>query len=639
MESKRIKANRLSMDIDYTKDRLALKNFDLTLISITTAINIAVALLIVYIGLYQALSLSITIQLTLVGYLLLRRSFSVKALDQTDQQLEPFITGRSESFSVFFGILVALLLIVAIFVSANSLKRPLWVFFILAIVPGLILTQRFIFFNPQNTNPFLLVQVAMLACAIVMTGVTVFPFNGGDTWAHLQNAREVLEEHTVEAVPGAYHDYPLYPALLAVFSTLTGADSTDVARFMNAFVACVCLLIVHSLSRKLGLSSSHSLILVLLLLGSKWFIYWLMAVVAMTTGTVFYCLLVAIVLSHLFEKLHPRVVAILLLVSSVTPFFHPAIAIATVLLYLGFWVVESFSPGRYKSVNRHSWMNLALFTTTIALAQGIFFGDFVFERTVNAIADTFLRGGAYPVGLAESYRDPITYTLDELNFYCLLGLSGLEILRQIRFGRERLNLVAGFLGLFFVAFSYITEVINFQEALPYRWLLFGTILLVFPASTAFITLFQRGSKWRRTLAIIGLGVYFFAGLTNTEVNQDRPLYNEPITQRSDVTSSEYAGMTALQQILRRGNANIRVDFRLWDYLKLGSKDDDLGYWLQIRPEEFDGIFPIRDVYFSRSWFVGDSAVEVDRLQPHLSQFYDSGDMQLMDKVGDPRLGD
>jgi hypothetical protein len=93
-------------------------------------------------------------------------------------------------------------------------------------------------------------------------------------------------------------------------------------------------------------------------------------------------------------------------------------------------------------------------------------------------------------------------------------------------------------------------------------------------------------------------------------------------------------MMALQDIIQQTDTDVRVDFRLWQYLSLVSWEEGLSYWRWIWLDGFDGVFPLRKVYSERLSLVGDSANSLDRGQPNLSQFYDSGDLQILDHVID-----
>ena len=165
------------------------------------------------------------------------------------------------------------------------------------------------------------------------------------------------------------------------------------------------------------------------------------------------------------------------------------------------------------------------------------------------------------------------------------------------------------MGYFSSSSLFITQLINLQASLPYRWLLFGTLLLVFPASSAFVNLFPAKTSLRHIAAIsLLMTTYFYLGLTNTETNRDRPLYDESNTALVEITSSEYAGLIALQEIIQNREAAVKVDFRLWDYLKFHPDKDTVQYWEQINVDRFNGIFPIRDAYFTRRLLLGESAL-------------------------------
>ncbi len=636
------------------------------------ALGTILALVLIAVRLYQPLGLAVTIQITFIGYLLLRDRLFAPSCTVREQEQDV----RSHPLAGFLVIIVVAVSLLTIAVSADALQRPLWVFLVLAGIPGFILAQRTC--SPQMSGQLpLIAQIVILAVAIVFTSVTVFPYNGGDTWAHLYNARAILENQSVQAIEGAYRDYPLYPAVLSILSVSTGLDVTQSSRFLNVFVAVVCLVLLYSLSKQYH-TSFQSLALILLLLGSKWFIHWITLVVSMNMALLFYCLLMVILFRRLHKPADTKETMIMFFIAGMVSFFHPVGAIAVIFLVLGFWALEAFRVGTVRTVNdqhaqsQRSLVGLVGVIIIFTLTQWMYFGDFIFDRTIQSLVNAIFVGDS-SIQLAASHRDVLVYTLDQLNFYALLGLAGLEIVRQlflhlklktvtpncvspeerkcsrafhsalfsarngirgcgVIFRADRLNLYTGLLGLAFVAFGYATQAIGLQGVLPYRWFLFGTLLLVFPASCAFTGLFHVKSGWVRVLAVGIVIVYFFTGLTNTENNRDHPFYGQDVTQLFELTSSEYAGLITLQQVAQERDINVRSDYRLWDYLKYVLQDDQSGYWHQIQLDGFDGVFSFRTAYLHYQVLV-DSTALMDRKQLRLSQFYDSGDMQLFDYVG------
>jgi hypothetical protein len=597
------------------------------------ALGTALALLMISLRLYQPLGLAATMLVVSVGYLILRKYLCEPAQESRGVPCPQAGTSLLVSLPVFTVFAVALVALIAIGVSADSLRRPWWVFLSMAIVPCAILIQANRLPRTKAVQQSILYQVVILAAMIVLTNVTVFPYNGGDTWAYLHDADVVTKSHTVEAISGAYRDYPLYPTLLSILSTLTGWGVADVARFLNVLIAVVCLVLLYSLAERYYHSYSEGLIVALVLLGSKWFVYWMTMVVSMTMTALLFCVLAVILFRRLYKRVDAKEVISLFLVSGIVPFFHPAGAVSAIILFAGFWVLQVFTTGRKRFNKQSPLIGLAFFIIVVTLTQWMYFGEFVFDRTARALASAIL-GDGDPLQLAASYRDVIVYTLDQLNFYCLLGFAGLGILRQIWLKLDKLGLYTGILGLLFIGFAYATQSISLLAVLPHRWFLFGTLLLVFPASSVFMRLFRSRNGWVRGIAVGIVMFYFLAGLGNTEVNRDRPFYGGEVTQRLELTSSEYAGLLRLQDIIHRKDVSVRVDFRLWDYLKFVPESDMVGYWEQIHLDGFNGIFPMRDVYFSRRLLVGDlvPALELEHLS--LSQFYDSGDMQLLDRVDD-----
>jgi len=615
------------------KQAIVLQSDDRWLGYIGVALGTALALILLAIGLYQPLGLAVTIQTTSLGYLLLKERLSIPSLAQR----EGVLAGPTPRWSVFLtGLLPIVVAVVAwqvISVCTGALQRPLWVFLVLAGIPGLILAQKTLFPKTGDTEMSFVVQVLILVVAIVLSSVTVFPHNGGDTWAHLHNARVILENQGVDGIQDTYRDYPLYPALISILSASTGWEAAEAARLLNVFIAIVSLLLLYSLSRQFH-TPLENLALLLLLLGSKWFMHWTTLVVSMNTAMLFYCLLVVVLFRRLHKKMDTKEAIAMFLITGMIPFFHPVGSMATIFLLIGFWALERTRVhdvvGR-RPLSQRSLIGFALLVFIFTLTQWMYYGDFVFDRTVKGLAHAIFADSS-SIQLASSHRDVLVYTLDQLNFYALLGLAGLEMMRQIWRRTDRLNLYASLLGLAFVLFGYATQAMNLLGIMPYRWFLFGNLLLVFPASSAFANLFQRRSYWVRIAAVGMIVLYFFTGLTNTEVNRDRPLYGKEITQLFELTSSEYAGLLTLQEAMQQRDVRVRVDFRLWDYLKYVPGNERTGYWHQIQLDGFDGIFALRAAYLDRLFLVNGSASQLDLQQPNLSQFYDSGRMQLLDHV-------
>lgn len=591
------------------------------------ALGIALAVILILIRLYQPLGLAITIEATSLGYLAFKDRLRAPSLAKRGTGSAGLMSRCSISMAGFFAITIAIAGLLAIAASADALRRPVWVFLVLAGIPGLILAQRMFLPKTGDITTLLLVQAIMLAVAMVLTSVAVFPHNGGDTWAHLHNAEVILEHQRVQAIEGAYRDYPLYPALLSILSVSTGWDAAQAARFLNVFIAVVCLLLMYALSRQFH-AALESLVLLLILLGGKWFIHWATLVVSMNTAMLFFCLLMVILFRRLYKKADTKEMIVLMIIAGMIPFFHPVGSVAAIFLLVGFWALEGS--------RQHSLIGLAGFVTIFTLTQWMYFGDFIFDRTVQDLGRAIFHSDS-SIQLASSNRDAIVYTLDHINFYALLGLAGLEVMRQLFSKTDRLNLHAGLLGLGFVVFGYVTQAVSLLGAVPYRWLLFGTLLLVFPASSAFTSLFVRKSVWVRILAVDMIILYFFTGLTNTEVNRDHPLYGEEVTQLLELTSSEYAGLRTLQEAMQERDVAIRVDLRLWDYLKYVPDNERCGCWQQIRLDGFNGIFAFRPAYSRRSFLMDSAASQFDREQTNLSQFYDSGDMQLLDHADEAAL--
>lgn len=589
-------------------------------------LSTALVVVLYLIRLYQPIGLGITIQVASLSYLVTRGSLGNSVID--GQQETRVVTSSILRIdrSLLSILLTAATTLFVIYVSVDSTSRPAWVFIITALLFGIISTQ---IFQDQIDETHNIVQLLILATTITVMSITTFPYSGGDTWAHLHNARVIQASNTIQSIQGAYRDYPLYPTTLAILSSAANIDTGTLSRILNVIITISCSMLLYSLSRKFY-STRQSAILVLLLLGSKWFIYWSTLVVSMAIAMLLYCLLIAILFRRLHKRPDAKDALALILVSGAIPFFHPAGAVATVLLLVGFWTVETMFGNR--DMTRNSLISMVIFVIVVTLVQWMYFGEFIFDSAVQNLARAIFTDSGSLSGPVASYRDPIVFTLDQLNFYFLIGTAEFGILHRIKLKHADLQLYAGIIGLMFVILGYSTQIIGFQEALPYRWLLFGTLLLIFPASSVFMKLSQHRSKYIRVVATCLIFIYSITGITNTETNRDHPFYGESITELFELTSPEYDGLVVLSDIVSNKDKQAIVDFRLWDYLKYTSSSEKIKYWREMRLESFDGIFPTRLIYYERPFFTRNPDFNVYRTEPNNSQFYDSGDMQLIDCV-------
>jgi hypothetical protein len=159
-------------------------------------------------------------------------------------------------------------------------------------------------------------------------------------------------------------------------------------------------------------------------------------------------------------------------------------------------------------------------------------------------------------------------------------------------------------------------------------LLFGSILLILPATSILVSILRSRSLFSRLIAVVIIIPLFILGYINKDTNRDHPFYGIRSAERYEITSSEYAGLVYLEKNpkILEGNS-LKVDFRLWDYYKYYWNNPAISYWemIELKP---DGIFSIRDIYYThRIALVGDSIDFLDFSSPHLNLIYDSGDMK------------
>ncbi|MBN2387851.1 MAG: hypothetical protein JXB85_12605 [Anaerolineales bacterium] len=609
-----------------------MKDIDRTLALVGMLVSSLLLALLFLLGIQQPAGLFITLYLTFTYYYIMRDR--LLQINTADHGRPPSLLASRPGFLVWVSVLVCGLGCLIVFSSRNILTRPIWVFGLIAVIALIILLEIVLkAYAFPGGGPSILIQIVILLVSIVLSGLISIPFNGGDTWAHLYNANIVFEHGSLNAIEGSYQNYPLYPALIYFLSEMVNLASGQAARLISILSVIGCTLFIYLLGRRNFNSTQKGLLAILLLVGSKWFIYWGTLAVSMTISiflfTVFYALI-----SLRLIKIEKYPTVFLYTIAIVLPFYHPAGAVAIIIVCLVYWLLGILVFRRTSLIKIKSSMILflVLFSIIVTLTQWMYFGQ-TLEFAVRSLLGAVFQDTPSSISIGKSASDPITYTLDNLNFFLLLCVSSIEVLRQIKLKTDLVSLYSGISGFFLIVFAYSTQLINLQAALPYRWLLFGTIMLIVPATNIFANMLKARSFLGKAFAISAFLVFFIFGYINKDTNRDSPFYGIQYAEQYEITNSELAGLNFLlgnrDELL--DNSLLLVDFRSWDYLKHYLDSPRAGYWTAFELNTNNMVFSFRDVYLDhRSAFVGDSIDTFNFTVPNLNLIYDAGDFKWFD---------
>jgi hypothetical protein len=414
----------------------------------------------------------------------------------------------------------------------------------------------------------------------------------------------------------------------------TGLSIDQSARMIVIVAPIAGVVLMYSLAKDYYGSVRRCLLIALLLVGSKWFIYWNTLVVSMTLSIFLFTAFYVLLNTRLFATDTLKTI-LLYTVAVISPFFHPVGSVAIVILCAVYWLVDSIFFSKDKKVKARNLVILVVFVVVVTLTQWMYYGQ-TFEFAMKNLAISIFQDTPASIGLGTSISDPLTYSIDNLNFYLLVCLASIEILRQIRIRQDRLCLYSGLCGMVFVVFAYVTELINLQAVLPYRWLFLGTLLLVIPASSILIALVRVRMPILKILVVAGFAFFLFLGYSNKDVNRDHPFYGVRVTERYELTYSEFAGVKFIENNLSAVHVPVMVDFRMWDYLKLHVSDSQIVYWRKVNLASKNLAFSFRNVYLDhRENFLGDSVDLINSDVPYLNLIYDSGDFKWLEWVPTP----
>lgn len=596
-------------------------NLDLLLAWAGLGLSLGLIPILIILETAQPISLAITVTLTCGLYILTRRKLSDLSVSKTPTYI---VKVNAKWISVVVVLLLEMIIGLVLFYSVDSLVRPLWIFLALSFLPILIMVQCLM--DPKTiTDTVILIQLCLWVTGVILSSITVFPYNGSDTWVHLDSASSIIESKSVSHLAGVYHDYPLYPSLIGSLSLISKWSEANMARVLNVLVGLIIVLLFYSLISGLGIKRVEKFIILFLLVGSSWFIYWSIFVVSMSVATVFYVAIVVLIISKIYRRSEMGISISLILILIVLPFFHPLIAFATAIFS---WLI---GVTQVKTSRVFLMTTVPVLATTILLTHWIYYGTF-FDKTLGWLVYSFSYDTT-SLGVAVSFRSSIDYALDNYNYFLLLGLAGIAFLNQIKYRSNHFLLTTSMVGFTLIGFGFLTQIINLQNVLPHRWYYFGLMTLIFPAGKPFVYLMSSRKPVLLLISFILFYSYIVMGIINTQNNRDRPFYGELATLKHELSYSEFAGVRFIEELMNnRPDQIVMVDFKLWDYLRLKFPDSKkLWYWYEI--EQWDDIlFSMRSSYYNRFILKTIPDIRLDDPCPALSQIYDSGDFAWIESL-------
>lgn len=521
--------------------------------------------------------------------------------------------------------------------AANTEGRPLWTILLPVGVTFGLWAQVLVF----QAHPLHLPQIIIIGASVVLSTMVVFPYDGGDTWVHVANAEAVVASGSISSVAAPYSQYPLYPAVLAALAEFSQADVQTVARLLNAAVAAAVILLTYGVVRSHG-SRRAALIAALLIMSSKWFVYWSSSVVAMTVAAVLFCFIIAVLFQRLGRSATPRDSLAMIGAFLVLPFLHPVVAAAAAILLVGYWLLDFTlsRTGIKSSSGERTLLVIAVLAPVVVVSHWAYGSDVVFTRAVNGLAQAMFSSGQLGLAIPSARSDLARVFYDDINYYLLLATAAIGVLMAFRSRSAPLHLMAGIAGFGFVLLGYALQLANLKAALPDRWFLFATVLLVFPA-TAPIMAAARRTRATQVAVALGGAVVLLTAITNNQVNKDSPLMPSPLSFRPDVTSSEHSALDMLTVLLHERDVTLRTDSWFWSRLQnVRSAGDDVWYWDTFELTGFDGIFSGRQGYSTHLYFgysfMGPYNAEVAAELATVARFYDVGDTQLLERIAPAR---
>jgi hypothetical protein len=489
--------------------------------------------------------LAITVVLSSFIYLL-----AVRRNEKDSMQQIPKVDSRDEHIFHLSFLIVTTIAIAFLWISIFSFlyNRPLEYFIGVAFFSVVIVVE--IGTLRQHGSKLdlynILAQILLLGAAVRWSVLFSFPdFVGVDPWCHAFGVKHILRTgHVFTAFDILNYDFVGYSSLseyssrpimhvliseaqlLAPFPSLKQAFA-----FSIGISEIISLLFVFMLARRILNDTRGAALASLLVAMSSFHIKWGFWIIPMTTGLVFFSLL--LYLLHFDQKTpnQRKVFGLSVLILIVMVFTHSIAAFIWVLILIFYWMAEKMLRSSFRVNTIDSRSSFLPVLAILILAANWTFSYFIDDQIRWALSSTAL------MPMEPIVRNPIQFEIDHIGTYILYFLAilgGLSWLKRL--DRSKKSMIFGAAGLSVI--MYGSGLIGLIAILPERWFAFLLITLAPIAASGYLFLGRSLHKGKIVLPLVIL-IFTFFMVISTDCNIDSPVfYPETAPPRAAFKESE-----------------------------------------------------------------------------------------------------
>lgn len=509
-------------------------------------------LLIFSIKIMTGIGLSFTLFVTCFSYFLLANKFKKNPeFEDREFLIEPSKYNSIRMSLVFVSLVFVLLLFFSIFLFYGTYHRSIWYFIAASLfsvivtleiyyLPSCLLKDRIILSN-------ILFQIIILSASIILSSIFVFSDIGSDQGFHkyavsfiLQNGYISTDHYYTTAIPAMHVGVSVISLIL---------DLPQYRQNLIVFVGVfylIALLFIFLIGKNL-FEIKTALFATLLAGINIWYINWGNYLVPMSFGISIFLMFTYLIFknsrsSNVMNFILILFVFLFLFFTHHFIFFSAIIFTFVMFLSRSVYPFVSYNPdlksnldtqnvkGRKKKYILSCIIAIILF---YLLLSSPFFSSHL-QQLVQSFKTLHILN-------LSSYRSIWHYELDNFGMYILYFFGGIACLhwlnRETTITIHKIVLILCIIS--YLSIAYLSWILGLTMLYPFRWLVFSSIFLGYPASLGIqmILKLTRG-KYKLFFLSIIMFVFTFAMIANTSVNVDSPFYGQENVSRQMLKASE-----------------------------------------------------------------------------------------------------
>jgi hypothetical protein len=486
----------------------------------------------------KGIGLSLTLFLSCFIYILIKILIDdeINKAEQLCAKLK-WLISSVHLISSIYSIYLFNLLVLSIYLFNDSSVRPLGYFILIAISGSLIAVEVCSFSEHLNDKIVyynIIFQIIALSSSIIYGAIVVLGL-GSDQWFHANFINSTINSgHLPDG--NSYTSFPIMHIGIVIINLITALDylRNSVIAFVSS-IYIIGLIFIFLIGRTIF--DTKSALFATLLAGiNLWYIYWGVFMVPMSFGISLFLVFIYLYYFNIYQQ-SIKYLILIIFVTMVSIPSHPFSSFAIVIISFIVSLCIVIYPKFYNKIEKKIKWQYLIFCIVAMLGYWMFSVTHILDQQMLCLNHDYVT--SVPLKIS-SEKSVLNYELDHLGEYILYFIA---IVGGLNWLNKRDLSFLSFSVLFsiipFMVISYLAYILGIMTVLPHRWLIFGDLILIFPASSGMQYIINTFKIKHKNVAYFMLMlILILSMITNTMANADSPFYGKTDTVRLQLKNSE-----------------------------------------------------------------------------------------------------